>query len=93
MGRRGPHGLDLYWNEVSQPQAREPAIERKAAMSVYDERKVLAVDCPKCGAEAGERCRTSRGKRIHDQHTLRKAVVYPSYLKNVRGDTRGKPKL
>lgn len=62
-------------------------------MGIYDERKVLAVVCPLCGAEPDDRCRSSSGKRLHDAHTLRKAVVYPSYLKNVRGDTRGKPKL
>ena len=61
-------------------------------MSTYDVHKVLSVRCPKCEAEPGDRCRSSSGKRLHDAHTLRKAVVYPSYQKNYAGGTRGKPK-
>jgi len=61
-------------------------------MSTYDVHKVLSIVCPKCGAESGDKCRSSSGKKLYDAHTLRKAAVYPSYLKNVSGDTRGKPK-
>lgn len=59
----------------------------------YDGYKVLQVECPKCGAQPEESCRSSSGKKTYDPHTLRKAVVYPRYLKNVSGGTRGKPKM
>jgi len=62
-------------------------------MSTYDAHKVLSVACPKCGEGPGDRCRSSSGRQLYDPHTLRKAAVYPSYLKNASGDTRGKPKL
>lgn len=62
-------------------------------MADYDERRVLGVHCPKCGAEPDERCKSSSGKPSYDVHTLRKAVVYPRYLRNLSGGTQGKPKV
>jgi hypothetical protein len=57
-------------------------------MSMYSEHKVLSVECPKCGAQPEEYCRSASGKKAHDPHTLRKAVVYPRYLRNVSGGPR-----
>lgn len=50
----------------------------------YDPRKVLAVRCPRCGAKPGGKCKSANGK-FTNIHTLRKGVVYRSYLKSPRG--------
>jgi integrase len=51
----------------------------------YDERKVIAVACPKCGARPGDKCRTAKGNVASGLHTHRKGVVYPSFLKGQTG--------
>lgn len=50
----------------------------------YNKAAVLAVQCPKCGALAGEKCRSTSGAKS-DEHNARKAVVYPSYRKGLDG--------
>jgi hypothetical protein len=54
-------------------------------MAEYDERKVLEVACPRCGSQPDDPCRTKSGKVSTDLHTARKAMVYESYGKNVKG--------
>jgi hypothetical protein len=58
-------------------------------MRGIDVNKVLAIACPHCGAQPGERCRTKNGGRFTgDFHTNRKGIVYPRFLL----DDQGRPK-
>lgn len=55
----------------------------------YDKAAVLAVRCPHCGVQAGERCRTSRGVAT-EIHNERKVLVYPRFGRGEAGLKRGR---
>lgn len=55
----------------------------------YDKAAVLAVRCPHCGAQAGERCRTPRGVTT-ELHNERKVLVYPRFGRGESGLKRGR---
>ncbi len=58
-------------------------------MRGIDTEKVLAIQCPYCGAEPGARCKTKNGGRFTgDFHTHRKGAVHPRFML----DHRGRPK-
>lgn len=62
-------------------------------MPIYDRKKVLANECPYCKAAPGERCRKRGGGVAGEEHTLRKGLVYESFLSRPGGEKKpGVPK-
>lgn len=53
-----------------------------------DTAPVLAVACPYCEAQPGQRCCTPTGTPTGDFHYQRKGKIYPGFLK----DSLGRPK-
>jgi len=49
---------------------------------------VIQVSCPKCGVGSGVDCISRNGKKVGDLHIARKAVVYPSFGRNLDGGSK-----